>query len=273
MAGWTRCPHCNLAHSARADGACPRCRRPIADGPAFASAPAGPHAGPAAAVRAAPAPAFAPVPAQFATSAPSLAPAAAPFASAAAPPAGAPSAPPAAASPGGGAKSAPKWSAANVAGLLVGVGISRAFGAALLFPALFGGLAAVILGKAGPARARPFTAAASVVIGHTGWMIVGALAVGSFGTVGVDIVLMAAGVAWLLAAPGAGPAIALAVYEAVGIVVNLGQLADAQGALVKALVLHLLLRVGAIAALVAGWVAHRKGAGRLPVAATARVFE
>ncbi|HEX7181719.1 MAG TPA: hypothetical protein VF756_07740 [Thermoanaerobaculia bacterium] len=40
MADWTSCPHCNLKHSARADGLCPRCRKPVSSAAAFEAAPA-----------------------------------------------------------------------------------------------------------------------------------------------------------------------------------------------------------------------------------------
>jgi hypothetical protein len=167
----------------------------------------------------------------------------------------------------------PKFGLANAVGLVLGLGISRFFGAAMIFPALFGGIAAVVLTKAGPARARPFVGAASAIIGHLGWMVAAGLILRNFGPVAIDLVLMGAGVAWLLAAPGLAPAIALGVFEVVGIVVNLGQLSEAGGAMQKALVLHVLLRAGAIAGLVWGQLAFRKAADRLPVASTARVFE
>lgn len=40
MAEWTSCPHCNLKHSARADGLCPRCRNPVSPAAPFEAPPA-----------------------------------------------------------------------------------------------------------------------------------------------------------------------------------------------------------------------------------------
>jgi len=43
MAEWTVCAHCGLKHSLRADGLCPRCRKPLGAGPAEANIYAPPH--------------------------------------------------------------------------------------------------------------------------------------------------------------------------------------------------------------------------------------
>ncbi len=163
---------------------------------------------------------------------------------------------------------------AGIVGAVIGIGLSKVFGMALLCPAGVGFGAAALLAKRGPERSRPFRPAASVVVGHLGWMAAGAVIAGTYAPVAVDVVLMAGGVAWLLLRPGLAPAIVLALFEVLSIAVNAVQLAAPENAGAwKPLALHILLRAFALAALGAGYVGFRKHARNLSAAALARAFE
>ena len=163
---------------------------------------------------------------------------------------------------------------AGLGGAAIGIGASKFFGAALLFPGVFGLAAAALLVKVGPKRARPFAAALSVLAGHLGWMTAGALLSGAFGAVAVDVVLMVAAGAWLLFRPGLAPALALATFEILAGAVNAWQIAslDVAGAQ-KPLVLHLLLRALVLGSLALGYARHRSQARDVARAALAQTFE
>jgi hypothetical protein len=156
----------------------------------------------------------------------------------------------------------------------IGIFAYRAFGAMLLFPGLLAFAAMVVLVKVGPARARPFLGALGAVAGHAGWMVFGAVIVGSFAPVAIDLVLMVGLGAWLVARPGLVPAFALAIFEVLAGAVNAWQLTSpvSPGA-AKALWLHLLLRVLALAGLAFGYVALRKARTSAAQADLARTFE
>jgi hypothetical protein len=257
MGDWTRCPACGLAHSRRADGLCPRCHGAVsgaATGPAPSTGGTESGAG-------ATSPSPVALPAATSAGVPAR-PVAGPSA---------PGVPAGAAVPG---KRSARQSVGSIAGIAIGIGVSRFFGAALLVPSVVGVAAGAVLARWGPIRSRPFAAAGGVIIGHVAWMVAGALVLRSFSAVGIDIVLMSAGVAWLLAWPALAPVLVLAAFEVMGTVVNAIQLNSGETAgFEKALVLHLLLRIGALVALGVGYRAFRSQAQSAPAASVARVFD
>jgi hypothetical protein len=157
----------------------------------------------------------------------------------------------------------------GVVGAVIGIGASRYFGALLLVPGLAMILGAVLLGKLAPARVKPMIAAASVQFGHLCWLLVGALILGVFKPVAIDIVVLGAGLVWLVARPGIAPALLLGLYQVVGLGLNVVQLAGASEAELTALLLHVVLRVGAIALLAVGLVSMRRSAAQAPQASPA----
>jgi hypothetical protein len=150
--------------------------------------------------------------------------------------------------------------AGSVIGAVIGVVGSRYFGALLLVPGLGMILGAVLVAKLGPARAKPMIAAWAVQFGHLCWMVVGGLLGGMFGAVAVDVAVLVVGLTWLVLRPGVAPAVLLGLYQVALIGLNAMQLASASETEVKALILHLVLRVGAIALLVLGVVTLRRSA-------------
>jgi hypothetical protein len=164
--------------------------------------------------------------------------------------------------------------AASVLGAAIGIFASREFGAMLLFPGLFAFAAMAVLVKVGPAQARPFVGALSAVAGHAGWMAVGAIMAGAFAPVAIDLVLMVGLGAWLVARPGLVPAFALATFELLVGAVNAWQLTSPiPPEAAKALWLHLLLRLLALAGLAFGYVAMRTARESAAQADLARTFE
>lgn len=161
----------------------------------------------------------------------------------------------------------------GIAGAAFGLVLSRLLGPALLIPAVATALAAVLLSRVGPRRARPFAGAAGLVLGHAAWMAFGAVAIGSWQPVLLDLVIMGAGVAWLLASPGLAVVISLSLFEAAAVVVNVLQLREVEdGQVGRALSLHLLLRFATVLALAVGYRELRKQARAVPPD-VARVFE
>lgn len=156
-------------------------------------------------------------------------------------------------------------------GGLLGLLLSRFFGSSLLIPGIGTVVGALLLAKVGPRRARPFAGAAGLLLGHAAWMAVGALVVGVWAPMAIDLALMGVGLIWLLARPGLAPVIALTLFEAVSLVINGMQIPHVHEPLVRALFLHILLRVAAIVALFAGYVEARKQPAQPPD--VAGVFE
>jgi uncharacterized membrane protein len=91
-------------------------------------------------------------------------------------------------------------------------------------------------------------------------MTIGGMLTGAWSQVGLDIIVLAAGLVWLWTRPSLGPVILLGIYQLVAGVVNAIMLLNAQVASVqhKALVAHLCFRIAAVAFLIAGYVKTRK---------------
>lgn len=150
---------------------------------------------------------------------------------------------------------------ARLGGLAGGV-VGWYAGLNLLVPVV-GGLALAFAAKAAlPADRKPFLPAIAIVGGHACWFVVGALVVGGWGPVALDLTLLAVSLLWLSAAPGLGPVLLLCAYEVMALVVN--GLAISEKAFRsmehKALTAHLLLSALGGAAAITGWLAWRKAA-------------
>jgi len=131
----------------------------------------------------------------------------------------------------------------------------------MIFPIAGALVSAVALGKLAPKRLHPLVPAAAVILGHMTWMAGGAVVLRDVGPVALDLLLLGAGVAWLLLRPGPAPLAALAVLQLVSLGVNVAQQdADAPTALKRALQLHVVLRLASLATLGLGWW-RRRGLG------------
>jgi hypothetical protein len=180
---------------------------------------------------------------------------------------------PAPASPAAPPKATALQAVGGLGGALVGVAGSRYFGFALVYPFVFALVGGLILAKLGPKPWRPFVLGASLFIGHMGWMLAGALVLGTFAPVLADLILMGLGLVWLLLRPGLAPVIAIGLYQLVSMAVNVTQLLSGEAAgQEKFIVLHLLLRVGTVVALAVGYRAWRRGAQPASVGAVAGAF-
>ena len=89
----------------------------------------------------------------------------------------------------------------TVSGLLGGV-IGFYCGIMLFIP-FAGAMIALFLAKHfAPATLKPFTAALAVIFGHAVWMLVGGLLTHSIAPVIADVLIIAAGLLWLVLRPG-----------------------------------------------------------------------
>jgi hypothetical protein len=138
-------------------------------------------------------------------------------------------------------------------GGIIGAVIGYYCGIMLLIPAVISFIAALILKNIELPRLNPFKIAAAVVIGHTGWMVVGFILTKNVAAMAVvpDIILMTIGLVWLFANPGRGPVWYFTILEAVTAAVNLLNLVPQHfgNTAHKALVAHLCLRIFVVTAL------------------------
>lgn len=97
-------------------------------------------------------------------------------------------------------------------------------------------------------------------------MSVGGIFAGAWSQVGLDILLLVAGLVWLWARPGLGPVILLGLYQLAAGAFNIVMLLGAEVASVqhKALVAHLAFRVAAVVFLIAGYIEVRKRQAQPP---------
>ncbi|HEY6228662.1 MAG TPA: hypothetical protein VI282_16205 [Verrucomicrobiae bacterium] len=150
-------------------------------------------------------------------------------------------------------------------GGIIGAVIGYYCGIMLLIPAAISFVAVLILKNVDLPRFNPFKIAAAVVIGHTGWMVVGFVLAKNIPAMSIvpDIILMVIGLVWLFANPGRGPVWYFTILEAATAVVNLLNLLPQHfGATAhKALVAHLSLRAFVIAAL---WLGLRQQPASTP---------
>ena len=148
--------------------------------------------------------------------------------------------------------------AVSVVSIAAGFVASRFLGANLWLTAILAGLAYWAIGRLRPATGMPLRFASALLVAHCIWMLIGVLVLpAQLLQVGPDIVIGFGLAAWILFAPSRASVIVLIVFEVLGCGINLLVLMQAaQGAMVAALVMHMLLRTGIIAACA---VALRKG--------------
>ena len=133
-------------------------------------------------------------------------------------------------------------------------------GLSLLIP-LIGAFIVLVQGKrewVRQARWQPFLMGIAVICGHVFWMLVALAFIGVRQQALVilpDLIIFASGILWLILRPGLGPVILLIAFEAIVLIVNIITILPMAFASPdhKALTAHIALRIGAIAALVAGY--------------------
>lgn len=161
-------------------------------------------------------------------------------------------------------KSRSKWLALSIVGALVGAGVGRYSGLSLLIPLAGAGAAWAIGSRVVTDNARHFLPAVSVQTGHVVWFLVGLLALGSGGLqeVWFDILLMVAGLVWLVLKPGLGPVVLLTAWQLLALAFNLQVFLEATvgTAAHKALLVHVVLRMSSIGLMVTGLIALRRSA-------------
>jgi hypothetical protein len=157
-----------------------------------------------------------------------------------------------------------KPSVLGMVGGVVGAAVGYAVGAyatfALLIPAGLAILVGWILAKSVPAANKPMVAASAVQAGHGLWMLFGIVMLSQYGPALIDPVILVGGAVWLALRPSIMPVALLACYQVAGLAVN-GIAISAttlNTPMHKALVVHILLRVAALALMVYGLIAISK---------------
>jgi hypothetical protein len=153
----------------------------------------------------------------------------------------------------------PLGSAGGIIGAAGGWIFSQYCGASMWIPGATCVLLLVLFTKT---RFKPkwFMGAIAVTGGHIVWFSVGAYFGAGFLGVGLDILFLTAGVAWLCIRPGLAAAIYLGVIQSLSLLLNTISLLDAPfaGAAHRALTAHVVFRVIAIACLVVGYLNMKK---------------
>lgn len=141
-----------------------------------------------------------------------------------------------------------KSKALGIIGALIGIAVGRYSGANLLVP-----LAATALVWWGGKKILKdtkllFLPALSVQSGHLLWLIFGLIYVGKFDENILDVVVLAAGLTWLVLKPGLGPVLLLGIFQAFALIVNVVLFLDAEVGTVmhQALLVHIIWRVLAL---------------------------
>lgn len=149
--------------------------------------------------------------------------------------------------------------ASIIAPAVIAIAVGVYSGVHLLIPLVLSAMIWWALRKLLPDRSPDFAAAAAVQAGHLLWIAIGLVVIGAVTVDLVDIGVLLVGVVWLLARPGLAPVIALTVYQALALLINLFAFLNfpVGNTLHRALLVHLLWR---ILALVLMWRAHRRAA-------------
>ena len=136
----------------------------------------------------------------------------------------------------------------EIVACVIGLAVGRYSGLNLLIPLLFTGVAWWLATKFLPEHNKLIAPAFAVQCGHAVWMALGLVSLGAINENAFDIVLVAGGLAWLVAKPGAGPLYLLGGYQLVALLINGYLLYDAEvgGAAHKALLVHVAWRVLAL---------------------------
>src|SRR5690349_5388907 len=116
----------------------------------------------------------------------------------------------------------------NPAGILAGIaGVALGFyvGIMLLIPAAATMVGFLIVKHAAPAKIKPLGGALAVQFGHWVWMLVGALlAPSGVLIIAPDLLIVVAGLVWLVFWPGLIPIVLVAIYQTVSLILNALQL-------------------------------------------------
>lgn len=149
----------------------------------------------------------------------------------------------------------------NLIGALVGAGVGLYSGIHLIVPVVATAAAWWVGKKALKADRSIFLPAIAIQTGHLIWFSLGLVVLGQFGGDLLDVVILLAGLIWLIAKPGLGPVILLTVFQALALVVNAFAFFDpAVGENVhKALLVHIIWRILALSLMWHAYLKFRKG--------------
>jgi hypothetical protein len=131
---------------------------------------------------------------------------------------------------------------------VVGIAAGVYSGIHLLIPLALTALVWWTVRKLLPDRQPDFALAAAVQAGHSLWITIGLVVIGALTVDLVDIAILLAGVAWLLARPGLAAVVALTVYQVAALLINVAAfLAMPIGEnLHRALLIHIIWRALAL---------------------------
>jgi hypothetical protein len=147
----------------------------------------------------------------------------------------------------------------NIIGWAGGLALSQYAGSSLWIP---GGATLVVLVVFSKTSFKPpyFQGAIAVLSGHLAWLLVGAVVAGAGAVIIVELLLVAAALAWLWSRPGVAPAAVLCTYEIFCLTTNVRQMltvtlgSDDH----KALTVHCVFRLLALGSLVVGYLHFSK---------------
>lgn len=142
----------------------------------------------------------------------------------------------------------------TIIGGVIGTALGRYSGISLLIPVVITLVAAWVLSRVVAERTRPIVPAIAVQLGQFGWLIVGALILQTIEGVWIDAVILTIGLLWLIAQSGIFPVMLLALYQVLGLAMNvLAWLAVPLGSAEhRALLVHIILRVLALVLMLIG---------------------
>ncbi len=165
-------------------------------------------------------------------------------------------------------KLSPLAATAGVLGAVIGWGLSKYSGSALLIPGGTAVLLLIVFGKT-PFRPKFFAGAISVTLGHVMWFLVAAAMTGQWSPVALDVVILSVGVFWLWLSPGLIAASFLGIVQVASLIINVIALVSwAPGSPEhRAFTAHCFWRLLAICCLVRGYFHMRKSLAALAMAA------
>ncbi len=141
-----------------------------------------------------------------------------------------------------------------VVGAVIGIVLLAITATNALVPVVAAAMVGTLAYAVGNERFRPMAPAFAAQAGHLAWMVLGALLLNQSAPVGVDVVILGAGLLWLAVHPGLAPVIVLSIYQAILFGMNMHSLETCSVVnLELALSVHMVLRGFALAALWIGW--------------------
>jgi hypothetical protein len=153
----------------------------------------------------------------------------------------------------------PFGSVAGILGAVGGWALSQYSGANLWIPAISAFVLLIVFAKT---RVKPerFVGAIAATGGHIVWFVAGGILTGQWSPVALDIALLAAGATWLWMRPALAAAVFLGVVQLGSLMWNTVTFISAEvgSAQHRALTVHCLLRVLALAGITAGLVQIRR---------------